>query len=184
MEKLVTALTELEKLKTVERGTQVNGRKESTAEHSWSCILIADILIDYVDEPLDRLKVIEYLIYHDIVEVYAGDAKFNNPEEMKLKHIREDLALEKINSFIPNSERFNRIVSQYEERITRESEFAKAIDCLDACIRNLNDNSKTSNDGFTESLIRNKYSPHVSKFKITEELFEIFMSKLIAQKKL
>lgn len=184
MKELVTALTELEKLKTVQRGTQVNGRKESTAEHSWSCILIADILIDYVDEPLDRLKVIEYLIYHDIVEVYAGDAKFNNPEEMKLKQAREDLALEQIKSFIPNSNRFNKIISEYEKRIIRESEFAKAVDCLDACIRNLNDDSKTSNDGFTETLIRNKYFPHVSKFKVTGELFEIFMSKLIDQKKL
>jgi putative hydrolase of HD superfamily len=53
MEKLIIALTELEKLKYVERGTNVKGRKESTAEHSWSCLLIADILIDYVEEPLN-----------------------------------------------------------------------------------------------------------------------------------
>ena len=62
MEKLIIALTELEKLKYVERGTNVKGRKESTAEHSWSCLLIADILIDYVEDPLNRLKVNEYLI--------------------------------------------------------------------------------------------------------------------------
>ncbi len=184
MENLVKALTELEKLKSVQRGTQVDGRKESTAEHSWGCILIADILLEYVDEPLDRLKVIEYLIYHDIVEIYAGDAKFNNPAEMKLKKAKEDVALQQINTFIPNGERFNRILSEYEERMTRESQFAKAIDCLDACVRNLNDSSKAEKDGFTESLIRTKYLPHVTKFELTSQLFEIFMAKLKAQNKL
>ena len=32
---------------------------------------------------------LEFLLYHDVVEVYAGDAKFNNPEEMRLKHQKE-----------------------------------------------------------------------------------------------
>lgn len=184
VEKLIKALTELEKLKTVERGTQVNGRKESTAEHSWSCILIADILIDYIEEPLDRLKIIEYLIYHDIVEIYAGDAKFNDPVQMKLKHAKEAEAFEKIMSIIPNAERFSAILNSYEQRVTRESQFAKAVDCLDSCIRNLNDDSKTSSDGFTEKLIREKYLPHVSQFKVTLELYEILMEKLRTANKL
>ncbi len=178
-EQLITSLTELEKLKTVERGLNVGNRKESSAEHSWSCLLIADLVIDYVNEPLDRLKVFEYLLYHDVVEVYAGDAKFNNPEEMRLKQEKEERALEKISSFLPNSGRFRRIMSEYEHRKTRESEFAKAIDCIDSCIRNLNDENASNKDGFTESLIRQKYQPHVSKFSITQELFETLIGKLI-----
>ncbi len=179
MEQLITSLTELEKLKTVERGLNVGNRKESSAEHSWSCLLIADLVIDYVNEPLDRLKVFEYLLYHDVVEVYAGDAKFNNPDEMKLKQEKEEKALEKISSFLPNSDRFERIMAEYEHRKTRESEFAKAIDCIDTCIRNLNDENASNKDGFTESLIRQKYESHVSKFTITQELFEILMGKLV-----
>lgn len=184
MKNLITTLLELEKLKLVERGTNVANRKESTAEHSWSCIMLADILLDYAGEPLDRLKVIEYLIYHDIAEVYAGDAKFNNPLEMKLKHQKEEQALWKIKTFIPNPNRFDRIINQYESRSTREAEFAKAVDCLDACIRNINDESKSNKDGFTETLIRQKYTPHVSKFEITHKLFEEFIQELVKQKKL
>ncbi|WP_422082471.1 HD domain-containing protein [Ulvibacterium sp.] len=184
IEQLITSLTELEKLKTVERGLNVGARKESSAEHSWSCLLIADLVIDYVSEPLDRLKVFEYLLYHDVVEIYAGDAKFNNPEEMKLKQEKEEKALEKISSFLPNSDRFQRIMSEYEHRKTRESEFAKAIDCIDSCIRNLNDENASNKDGFTESLIRRKYRPHVSKFPVTQELFETLMGKLVELKKL
>ncbi len=183
MEQLIKSLTELEKLKTVERGLNVGNRKESSAEHSWSCLLIADILLDYVDEPLERLKVFEYLLYHDVVEVYAGDAKFNDPSQMKLKQEKEEKALEKISSFLPNAERFQSIMHEYEQRKTRESEFAKAIDCIDSCIRNLNDDSASKEDGLTESLIRKKYHPHVSKFPITLELFENLMKKLVEQEK-
>ena len=48
MQELIKCLAELEKLKTIERGLNVGNRKESTAEHSWSCMLIADILMDYI----------------------------------------------------------------------------------------------------------------------------------------
>lgn len=184
MKELIQSLCELEKLKTVERGLNVGNRKESSAEHSWSCLLIADILLDQVDEDLDRLKVFEYLIYHDVPEVYAGDAKFNNPEEMKLKHQKEEEAIQKILSFIPNSDRFSKVITEYEHRQTREAEFAKAIDCIDSCIRNLNDEQSSTEDGFTEILIRGKYKPHVSKFKFTDLLFEELMNQLISSKKL
>ena len=183
MEHLLNVLLELEKLKTVERGLHVGNRKESTAEHCWSCMMIADLLLDYADEPLDRLKVFEYLLYHDVVEIYAGDAKFNNPEEMEMKHEKEQRALEKIASYHPNLQRFGKIMAEYENRLTREAEFAKAIDCLDACVRNANDDLASKKDGFTEALIRQKYMPHVSKFPITDELFELLMSKLVATKK-
>ena len=183
IEQLITSISELEKLKTVERGQHVGNRKESSAEHSWSCLLIADLVMDYVNEPLDRLKVFEYLIYHDVVEVYAGDAKFNNPEAMKHKQEKEEKAMQKITSFLPNANRFRSIMTEYEDRKTRESEFAKAIDCIDSCIRNLNDEKASNKDGFTEGLIRSKYEPHVSKFTITQELFETLMKKLVALEK-
>ncbi|NAS13896.1 HD domain-containing protein [Poritiphilus flavus] len=183
MEQLIKSLTELEKLKTVERGLNVGNRKESSAEHSWSCMLIADVVLDYMEEPLDRLKVFEYLLYHDVVEVYAGDAKFNNPEEMKLKQEKEEKAIQKITSFLPNAGRFEKILHEYENRETRESEFAKAVDCIDSCIRNLNDSNASKEDGFTEDLIRQKYHPHVSKFQFTLELFENLMRQLIALEK-
>lgn len=178
MEQLINSLSELEKLKLVERGLHVGSRKESTAEHSWSCMLIADVLLDYIEEPLDRLKVLEYLLYHDVVEVYAGDAKFNNPEEMKLKKEKEEQAFQKIISLLPDSSRYEKIITEYEYRETREAAFAKAIDCIDSCIRNLNDEHAGKQDGFTEALIREKYTPHVSEFPFINELFNMLMKKL------
>lgn len=183
MEKLITCLTELEKLKIVDRGLNVGNRKESTAEHSWSCMLIADILLEYIDEPLNRLRVYEYLLYHDVVEVYAGDAKFNNPKEIRLKDEKEMASMKKIVSILPNPKRYIKIIEEYENRESREAQFAKAIDCLDACVKNLNDDKKSNSDGFTEELIRTKYIPHVSKFEFTQDLFETLMNKLKEQNK-
>ncbi|MCH4888074.1 HD domain-containing protein [Acidaminobacter sp. JC074] len=184
MDKLIRCLQELEQLKLVDRGLNVGSRKESTAEHSWSCMLIADILIDYIDEPLDRLKVLEYLLYHDLVEVFAGDAKFNNPEELKGKDEKEALALDKIKSLIPKSERFSRIIHEYESKESREAKFAKAVDCLDTCVRNLNDDNKDKSDGFDEALIRAKYAPHVKEFSFINDLYEMMMHKLVEQNKI
>ncbi len=184
METLLKCLTELEKLKTVERGLNVGNRKESSAEHTWSCMLIADIVIDFIDEPLDRGKVLELLLYHDVVEVYAGDAKFNNPDEMRLKVQKEEAAMEKILALLPNPNRYKSIITNYEKRTSKEAQFAKAIDCIDSCVRNLNDPGKSTEDGFTEDLIRKKYTPYVSKFKFTLDLFEFLMVQLKAQNKL
>jgi putative hydrolase of HD superfamily len=184
MEKLLKCITELEKLKLVERGLNVGNRKESTAEHTWSTMLLADMLLDYIDEPLDRLKILEYILYHDVVEVYAGDAKFNNEEETKLKHGKEMASMEKIKELMPDPTRYIRLMDEYENRVNRESEYAKAIDCIDALIRNLNDDKKTKEDGFNEALIRIKYVPHVSKFVFLNELFEIIMDQLVEQGKI
>lgn len=184
MEDLVYVLTELEKLKTVDRGLNVGDRKESSAEHSWSAMLIADILIDELDENLDRSKVLEYLLYHDLVEVYAGDAKFDNPAEMINKEENEKVAFLKIQSLLPKPSRFRTLIEEYELRNTREAEFAKAIDCIDACIRNLNQEYSEDSKNFTESLIRTKYTPHISKFELTQNLFEALLAKLKEQKKI
>ncbi len=178
MDQLIICLKELERLKTVERGLNVGSRKESSAEHSWSCMLIADIVLDYINEPLNRLRIFEILLYHDAVEVYAGDAKFNNPEQMKVKKEKEEVAMKKIISVLPDSTRYKSLMHEYETRLSRESQFAKAIDCIDACITNLNDDKKTNEDGFTEELIRKKYEPHIQKFDFINKLFEVLISKL------
>lgn len=178
MEALIFCLRELEKLKTVERGLYVGKRKESSAEHSWGCMLVADILIDFVEEPLNRQKVLDYLLYHDVVEVYAGDAKFNDPEEMKAKPVKEQQAFDRILEFIPNKERFKGIIESYEQRDSREAQFAKAVDSLEACIRNLNSDHASFEDGFTPELITQKYLPHVERFDITLKLFERLMDGL------
>lgn len=184
MNELINCLKELTHLKAVYRGNIVNSRNESSADHSWSCMLIADVLIDYIDESLDRAHVLELLLYHDLVEIYAGDAKFNSPKQMGEKDEKEKAAFERITALIPDSSRYKDLLSEYEERKTREALFAKAVDCIDALISTLKHDGKTPADGFTEELIRNKYKPWVEKFEFIDKLFEEIMKLLNEQGKI
>lgn len=43
-------------------------------------------------------------------EFYAGDAKFNNPEEMRLKKEKEMALMKKIISIIPKPKRYEKII--------------------------------------------------------------------------
>ena len=89
----------------------------------------------------------------------------------------------KIIKLLPNSKRYEELIHEYESRESREAKFAKAIDCLDSCIRNLNDNNKSKKDGFTEELIRKKYKAHIKEFEFTDKLFEKIMKVLVKEAK-
>src|SRR3989338_3903155 len=73
----------LNRLKSIHRLNSVGDRKESSAEHSWSCLLLADFFLSKNDYGLDRLKVYELLMYHDVVEIEAGDTPLH-PELKRL----------------------------------------------------------------------------------------------------
>lgn len=62
------------KLKDVYRYASVGDRKESTAEHIFSSIVLADFLMHKYDFGVDMQRVIELLLYHDFAEIYAGDS--------------------------------------------------------------------------------------------------------------
>lgn len=59
----------LYQLKAVYRACDVDDRKESSAEHSWGCMILADYFLSKMKLKLDRTKVMDILLYHDLVEV-------------------------------------------------------------------------------------------------------------------
>lgn len=60
--KEINKLKKFYELKNVERACSVTGRKESSAEHSWSCLILADYFLSVMkNHQLDRLKVYEIL---------------------------------------------------------------------------------------------------------------------------
>ena len=64
------------KLKSVYRLNSVDSRHESTAEHTWSALMLADYIFSkYIDDTksIDKFKVLELIMYHDLVEIHAGD---------------------------------------------------------------------------------------------------------------
>src|SRR3989338_790984 len=110
-------------LKTVYRKNTVTGRKESSAEHSWSCLILADYFLSQMKEKLDRLKVYELLMYHDVVEIEAGDVCISDEEGRKDKNERELQAMHILTKQIPKvlKDKFVALFTEFEAGKTREA---------------------------------------------------------------
>ena len=101
---------------------------------------------------------------------------------MRAMEAREAEAQRRIAAMLPPGAgaRYGRTGADYERCIDREAEIARAVDCLDACVRKLDDATSPPADGFTEEFIRATYAPHVRRFAVTERAFELPMRRLVA----
>ena len=159
-------------LKNVERKGTVLKRRESSAEHSWSTLILADYFLGFMKGRLNRLKVYELLMYHDIVEIEAGDVGINDEEGRKGKKERERAAMKKLREDFPVvlKEKVWDLFEEFEAEKTKESRFAKAVDFLDAQIHELD--YKKDWKGWTEEMLRRYKGPYFEEFPELKEAFE------------
>lgn len=113
-------------------------RKETTAEHVYSCLKLADFFLITEEEfaDLDRLKIYELLMYHDDVEIETEDTCISQREEREKKKVEELLAVPILAKKYPNKlwNKFMIMDNEYRENITKESQFVHSIDKMDALI--------------------------------------------------
>ncbi len=159
-------------LKKVYRQNSVGKRKESSAEHTWSCLILADYFLSIMKTKIDRLKVYELLMYHDVVEIYAGDTPIHKKEQKKSQKQRELDSLNRLKHEVPKilKTKFIDLVNEYEENKTKEAKFAKAIDKLDAQMHELD--YKKDWKGWTEKLLRELIQYHFTEFPELNKGFE------------
>lgn len=133
------ALT-VDRLKSVERRTVLvdRSRAENPAEHSWHLAVLALLLEEHGIEPLDRLRVLELLVVHDLVEVEAGDTFAYDVEALEEQEARERRAAESLFGRLPSdqSARFRSLWEEFEARETAEARFALALDRLQPVLVN------------------------------------------------
>ena len=136
---------EIDKEKNIFRQTHLSGhgRNENDAEHAWHMAIMAYLLKEYANEPVDIAKVMLMCLIHDIVEIDAGDTYAYDEEALKTQKAREDAAKERIFSILPEEqkEEFMALFDEFEEIATPESKFAHAMDNLQPLMLN------NSNDG-------------------------------------
>ena len=67
----IAFIKEIDKVKYIQRKTKLfnSDRNENDAEHSWHLALMAIVLAEHSDEPIDILKVVKMVLIHDIVEI-------------------------------------------------------------------------------------------------------------------
>jgi putative hydrolase of HD superfamily len=130
----VEFIIEVDKLKDVFRQSPLLAvnRKENDAEHSWHLALMALVLAEYADEPVDTTKVLTLVVLHDLVEIYAKDTFLYDTAAAADQEEREQQAADRLFALLPPDQRdhFRSLWDEFEERSTPEARFAKAMDRL------------------------------------------------------
>lgn len=133
LKQILEFLQKAEKLKSVMRHSWLStGRQESVAEHSWRIALMAILLNIELEKKVSLEKILAMVIVHDLPEIYAGD---HHAWKGKLKNKSriEERALLRLLKNLPRRQQslIFKLWKEYEEKKTRESKFAKALDKLE-----------------------------------------------------
>ena len=133
-------ILEIDKEKNILRQTHLSGhgRRENDAEHAWHMAIMAYILKEYSNEPIDIARVMLMCLIHDIVEIDAGDTYAYDAENLKSQKAREDVAKDRIFSLLPKEqkEELIQLFDEFEAFQTAESKFAHAMDNLQPLMLN------------------------------------------------
>ena len=131
---------EIDKEKNIFRQTHLSGhgRNENDAEHAWHMAIMAYLLREYSNEPVDITRVMLMCLIHDVVEIDAGDTYAYDAEGLKTQKAREEAAKERIYSLLPEDQKkeLAAIFDEFEESKTPESKFAHAMDNLQPLMLN------------------------------------------------
>lgn len=137
-------ILEIDKEKNILRQTHLSGhgRRENDAEHAWHMAIMAYLLREHANEPVDILKVILMCLIHDVVEIDAGDAYAYDPAALASQKEREDRAKERIYSLLPpdQKEALIALFEEFEANETPEARFAHAMDNFQPLLLNHSNN--------------------------------------------
>ena len=140
LKKQLDFILEIDKEKNIFRQTHLSGhgRNENDAEHAWHMALMAYLLREYSNEPVDITRVMLMCLIHDVVEIDAGDTYAYDPEGLKTQKAREDAAKERIYSLLPPDQKaeLTALFDEFEACETAESRFAHAMDNLQPLMLN------------------------------------------------
>lgn len=164
------------KLKEIERYSLVKNRRESSAEHSWGCLILANYFFTKIKYDIDQLKVLKMLTYHDIVEIISKD-HYDIVNDHK-REIEEKEGFEILKTKMPLEikEEYNNLFIEFEEEKTKEAQFAKAIDKLEVLIHMLDYKEEWILQEWTEKKLR-EYKEHY--FIEIPEIYSFFNNLVI-----
>ena len=166
---------EIDKEKNVFRQTHLSGhgRNENDAEHSWHMAIMAYLLREYSNEPVDIARVMLMCLIHDVVEIDAGDTYAYDEASLATQQEREDKAKERLFSMLPQDQakELTEIFEEFEAYETPESKFAHAMDNLQPVILN---NSNGGGDWKEHGVTAEQIYGRQQKTALgSEELFEV-----------
>ena len=132
IDKQVAFLTEVDRLKSIERATTLGDgtRFENSAEHSWHVALYALILAEQAPPDVNISRVIKMLLIHDLVEIDAGDAPIFGQYDAEKLADEEAKAARRIFGLLPadQASELLDLWNEFEAATTPDAQFAKSMD--------------------------------------------------------
>ncbi|MCG6295026.1 HD domain-containing protein [Vibrio vulnificus] len=133
LNKQLALLMELDKLKSVLRRTRVKSadkRLENSAEHSWHVALMALLMEEHANEPVDIGRVVKMLLLHDVVEIDAGDTFVYDAVASEQQAEKELAAAQRLFGMLPadQGEELLQLWLEFEAAQTADAKFGKALD--------------------------------------------------------
>lgn len=139
-------LVEADRLKGVVRRNPAAGgaRWENSAEHSWHVALMALVLAEHANAPVDRLRVLSMLLVHDLVEIDAGDTFAYDATATATQEERETRAADRIFALLPPDQAagLRALWDEFQAQATPEARFAAAVDRLAPLLLNYHSGGK------------------------------------------
>lgn len=158
LQQQIQFILEIDKLKNVLRRSYLldGSRRENSAEHSWHLAMMAMVLAEHANQPIDVLRVLKMLIVHDIVEIDADDTFCYDDAGALTKADRENKAADRIfNLLPPDQERELRgLWDEFELRSSAEARFAATLDRLMPLLHNYHNEGRSwRENGVTGDLV-------------------------------
>lgn len=147
LQQQISFIKEIDKVKYIQRKTKLfnSDRNENDAEHSWHLTLMAIVLAEHSNEPVDIFKVVKMLLIHDIVEIDAGDTFLYDTQKNHINTDEERLAAKRIFGILPKEQAEDLIAvwEEFEAGESKEAKFAKSMDRLEPLLQNTSNNGGT-----------------------------------------
>ncbi|EIN6340865.1 HD domain-containing protein [Vibrio parahaemolyticus] len=148
LEKQLALLIELDKLKSVLRRTRVKsaeGRLENSGEHSWHVALMAVLMKEHANAPVDICRVMKMLLIHDVVEIDAGDTFVYDTAATKEQAEKEIKAAERLFGMLPTDQGQELLAlwQEFEAAQSDDAKYAKALDRLIPMLLNYHNNGQS-----------------------------------------
>jgi len=141
LERQINFILEIDALKGVLRQSYLLGaaRRENAAEHSWHVAVMAVVLAEHANEPVDPARVAMMMLIHDIVEVDAGDTYVYDESRVAAKPERERAAADRLFGMLPADQaaELRALWEEFESCRTADARFAVALDRLMPVLHNI-----------------------------------------------
>ncbi|MFB9133932.1 HD domain-containing protein [Vibrio olivae] len=183
LSKQIQLVLELDKLKSILRRTRVKeaqGRAENSAEHSWHVAVMALLLEEHANEPVEISRVVKMLLIHDVVEIDAGDTFLYDTVATEQQSEKESLAAERLFGLLPDDQarELKALWFEFEQAQSADAQFAKALDRLIPMLLNFNNQGQSWQE---HGISRHQVMTMNNKIELGSEALWQYAKKMIDQ---